>query len=699
MFLKNKPALSLRGSVTTAAITCLLLLIACGDDTTEVISGQNYIEIVAEESDLPECSEDNEGEQVLVKGENIARTCVDGEWTAAFTPGRDTVYLKNKDISCYTKELADKQGVKIICDGDSVGVLLNGSEGTQGDKGDKGDKGADGAGCSLEQLDSVTARLVCGADTMTVYLGLPPDTTKTVPTDEIDSEKIPVSLDSLVGYAQFGWFSSADDSPRLYGLGDGRMLKRSGGFYTSKNFGRKGYYKFDDFEFPSQYAMLDFEVGFYNLCYEEGFRRQIRLRALVDLSERTSANVNVLTELEFDRVKYLVTQEGMTVKQAKKQAQSEIFAQFYIDAKDFDASETLDIFWGESDAETALLAVSLLLQTGGDEMASHPLDEVEQWVHDIAAAIETTGTWSGDVADAKKTLIADVALEIDFAFIRRNIERHRGSGSISNFEKHIKNYIEHVYAMEPCGEGSESELRIVNNEKSRYHGNVFHCHEGVPTVESKNTFTNPEITYGRMIDLRDRHAYKIVTVGKQTWMAENLNLNSRVRSYFYPELNAMGCLKNDCDVYGRGYTWSKAIDAKGYYSANSLYCDSGDKCNAVYPVQGICPEGWHLPDTTEFRTLIDALGGSQNAGRVLKSTSGWVNEEGEGENGIDSVGFSMLPTLENVGYIWSATYCNEECSNNGAYYMGVDGLSGEAVISKGVRNSEYSVRCIKDSAE
>ena len=100
MFLKNKPALSLRGSITTAALACLLLLLACGDDTTEVISGQNYIEIVAEESDLPECSEDNEGEQVLVKGENIARTCVDGEWTAAFTPGRDTIYLISEKITC-----------------------------------------------------------------------------------------------------------------------------------------------------------------------------------------------------------------------------------------------------------------------------------------------------------------------------------------------------------------------------------------------------------------------------------------------------------------------------------------------------------------------------------------------------------------------------------------------------------------------
>ena len=699
MFLENKIALSLRGSVTTATIaSLLLLLLACGDDTTEVISqsGQSYIEVVAEESDLPECTEDNEGEQVLVKGEVAARTCVDGEWTAAFTQGRDTVYLKDKDVSCYTKELSDKQGVKIICNGDSVGVLLNGSEGTQGDKGDKGDKGADGAGCSLEQLDSVTARLVCGGDTMTVYLGLPPDTTKAEPVAEIDSEKIPVSLDSLEGYAQYGLFK-LNSVVRLYGLDDSRAQKLSGTIYTSEITDSSGYYKFRGFDLPSQYAILEVEgraADIYQFRYPDTL---VRMRALVDLSERTTANVNVLTDLEFERVNYLVTHEGMTVKQAKMQAQSEIFAQFYIDAKDFDASEQLNYF-GESEADAALLAISFMLASVDGSYCRRQV---------IARTLKTTGMLGKNNAEDIKHTMAykmigtsnNMMETADLVYFRMRMERLANGKKIGNFEKYIENFIVKWFAVEPCGEGSESELRVLGKTEADYY-DEYHCHGGILTKESKNTFVNPEIDYGWLVDLRDRHAYRTVKIGEQTWMAENLNMNSIILRSSY-HIDEHVCLEWDCETYGCPYSWTVAMDGLSVYFANGR-CGINVNCPVVYPVQGICPEGWHVPDTTEFRTLIDVVGGAQNAGRVLKSTSGWVDKGGEGENGIDSVGFSLLPTIENSGYIWSATACTENCPNktrSWAYYMGVDSQSSLAVISEGdigSFHSDYSVRCIKD---
>ena len=694
---KSKSMLSLRGSVATAAIAFLLLLLACGDDTTEVVTQTvpNYIDIVAEESDLPECTEDNEGEQVLVKGEVAARTCVDGEWTAAFAPGgRDTIYLKSEKMDCYTKELADKQGVKIICDGDSVGVLLNGGTGAQGDKGDAG------AGCSLVPLDSVTMRLVCGVDTMTVYLGLPPDTAKANPVAEIDSEKIPVSFDSLEGYVQYGEsFSNA--TVRLYGLGDGRTLRRSGGFYTSDTGNRLGYYKFLGSEFSSQYVVLDVEGKYYIAMDEYVSSEPIRLRALADLTGNNSVNVNVLTELEFDRANYLVTHEGMTVKQAKKQAQSEVFEYFYIDAKDFDVSERLNYF-GESDADAALYAVSIMVM-----LAEGNYGDRYTFVKEFATAIETTGKWNGDASNAGKVHIADEMLKQDLQYVRALSEKYQKGKVIGNFEKYIENFIEKIYAMEPCGEGNESEQRVVNNEYSRFHGQAFICHGGLISQESKNAFTNPEIDYGWTVDLRDRHAYRTVTIGEQTWMAENLNFGYNI--YVVPENGISSCLKEDCDVYGRSYSWSAAMDSAGVYSTNGKHCGTQWRCLPVHPVRGICPQGWHVPDTTELRTLIDAVGGTQNAGRVLKSAGGWINMAGVGENGIDSVGFSLLPTVvvsqespdedQILGHVWSATECHENCldENRGwDYFMGVDNHSGRATISEGSRDSDYPVRCLKD---
>ena len=157
-------------------VTLVLLLVACGEDSSPIImqTSQNFIEVVEDESDLPECTEDNVGEQYIVQGESFSRICIGGKWSTGTDAGKDTVYLKNKTVSCVTRELLDHSGVKIVCDGDSVGVLLNGN---QGKTGEKGEKGIDGAGCSLVRVSETSVRLFCGGDSTTVYLGVPPDTT------------------------------------------------------------------------------------------------------------------------------------------------------------------------------------------------------------------------------------------------------------------------------------------------------------------------------------------------------------------------------------------------------------------------------------------------------------------------------------------------------------------------------------------
>ena len=88
----------------------------------------NNMSIVSTTKELPKCTKDNEGEQAFVKGETAPRVCMDGKWFATSSGGKDTVVVKEKS-TCTTKELKDKSGVKIICGGDSVGVVLNGKQG------------------------------------------------------------------------------------------------------------------------------------------------------------------------------------------------------------------------------------------------------------------------------------------------------------------------------------------------------------------------------------------------------------------------------------------------------------------------------------------------------------------------------------------------------------------------------------------
>ncbi len=169
-------------------------------------------------------------------------------------------------------------------------------------------------------------------------------------------------------------------------------------------------------------------------------------------------------------------------------------------------------------------------------------------------------------------------------------------------------------------------------------------------------------------DLRDGKTYKTVTIGDQTWMAENLNYETE-NSYCYKDADS------NCTKYGRLYTWAAA--------------------------KTVCPEGWHLPDTKEWKTLFTAVGGSSTAGAKLKSQTGWTAYDGITNE--DSFGFSALPAGDrdysggyyDEGYyadFWSST----ELFSYYAYYMFLGYSDDSAYLGNDSKNYGFSVRCVKD---
>jgi uncharacterized protein (TIGR02145 family) len=128
------------------------------------------------------------------------------------------------------------------------------------------------------------------------------------------------------------------------------------------------------------------------------------------------------------------------------------------------------------------------------------------------------------------------------------------------------------------------------------------------------------------------------------------------------------------------------------------------ECSPTNPVRGVCPEGWHLPDTTEWKALFDAVGGWATAGIMLKSTEGWNDKyDGTSGNGSDSYSFSALPAglRYNDGgysyegyntYFWSSTKDN----SNYAYDMLLFCNGDNAYLDDGDKNYGFSVRCLKD---
>ena len=104
---------------------------------------------------------------------------------------------------------------------------------------------------------------------------------------------------------------------------------------------------------------------------------------------------------------------------------------------------------------------------------------------------------------------------------------------------------------------------------------------------------------GSFKDPRDGKTYRTVKIGKQVWMAEN------------------------CQKYGKLYTWSAAMDSAALFSSNGQGCGTGKTCTSAKVVQGICPEGWVLPSIKDWDELFRTAGRQALAGAKLKSTLGW----------------------------------------------------------------------------
>lgn len=204
------------------------------------------------------------------------------------------------------------------------------------------------------------------------------------------------------------------------------------------------------------------------------------------------------------------------------------------------------------------------------------------------------------------------------------------------------------------------------------------------------TTTNED---GSITDGRDGLTYKTVQIGSQIWMAENLN--------FHKNISAL-CFNNDsqnCDYYGRLYSWAVAMDSAGVFSTDGIGCGNECLCEPISPVRGICPKGWHLPSESEFKTLLNYVG-YDVAAKKLKSSERWPNLA----NGTNNYGFSALPAgeyvlgfkfdnIEKRTFFWIA----EEDHGSWGKILEIDYDYDKALLTRTFKNSAVSIRCLKDT--
>lgn len=224
------------------------------------------------------------------------------------------------------------------------------------------------------------------------------------------------------------------------------------------------------------------------------------------------------------------------------------------------------------------------------------------------------------------------------------------------------------------------------------------------------TFQTIEEDPNHFTDPRDSTVYRVVAIGNQIWMAENLKYLPAVShpssgSYSSPHHYVY-------DYYGSNVSAAKSHPNYSAYGVlyNWAAAMAGSSSNSDNPsgVQGICPPGWHLPSDAEWVELTNYIGASgANTGGKLKSTRTAPDEhphwESPNAGATDEYGFSALPggfrasdrKFYNIGYygIWWTTSEIYTYNAWGKEISFDDGCVGEYRYYKALG---LSVRCVMD---
>ncbi|WP_254917952.1 fibrobacter succinogenes major paralogous domain-containing protein [Fibrobacter sp. UWB3] len=451
--------------------------------------------------------------------------------------------------------------------------------------------------------------------------------------------------------------------------------------FTGKVKSNKGDFGVDDVNLSATCALFAVSGYYMNEFTGEKSSDKLTLHAITDLKDRKHVNINVLTELEYERVMKLVSKEKMSFDDAKMQAEKEILTALGLVDR-FESFEGLSIY-EKGDGNAALLATSVMLQSDLDA------EKLTDRLDGFASSITESGEWDDEKTKKKMTDWADSAKSRGkYETIRDNLEKWSDSDEIPDFEK----------VVDEINKDAKETTQKIPEEWSW----------DVP----QSARLNPNIKYDSMVDPRDKQVYKVVKIDvpdtnySQVWMAENLNYADSVKT---PSLKGRNWCYNDdeknCNVSGRYYSWAAAIDsvALANDSKEPLDCGYGKKCGLDRAVQGICPEGWHLPTLREWSLLCEAIGDYRTCGEPLKALTGWNYAGTPNNNGTDLYGFAALPTgrrisatsWEKVGsdvYYWSST---EQDDDRGRYFN----INNIYTQTYTYQNSKYygqSVRCVKD---
>jgi uncharacterized protein (TIGR02145 family) len=198
----------------------------------------------------------------------------------------------------------------------------------------------------------------------------------------------------------------------------------------------------------------------------------------------------------------------------------------------------------------------------------------------------------------------------------------------------------------------------------------------------------------------DNNKYDIITIGTQTWMAENLK-TTRYNDGTVIPLVTDGAAWGTASTNGApGYCWynnesSNLISYGALYNWYAINTTTNGNKN-------VCPTGWHVPTDGEWTTLTTYLGGETVAGGKMKE-AGLAHWDTPNTGATNESGFAGLPGgdryydgtfgfIGGYGYWWSST----EDDTTYAWNRALNGYYGYVDRTSNGKGSGFSVRCLRD---
>ena len=422
----------------------------------DVILDTNVVEdttAVTDVDQLPACASTNEGETFMVNSEKMIYFCLGGNWVPYSTV--EEVFT----VSC-------KDGVLTI----DETAADDAAAAPAGGYGGYGGFGGYGGGTTVSS----------GLDTLEV--------------------RIPGA--TIVGVAEKGPFRYGA-SVKLTELDSVQRLAESRLTHTACITGVDGSYRFDAVDLRSPYLRVEASGAFRSELTGGMSAKMVTLKAIVDVTDRDTVNVNMLTHMEAPRVQKLVEDSGNNkpIRSVKAQSLREILSSFDINlggssstggnggnngwgggwnfggqqqqqtTTDGRFAEDVNLFDGD-EYSAALLAISIMMQRNGSG------NEMLQYANGIAERIKGNGNWDDNGAKAD---LADWLLVLDtsgtYEFVRQNVASWN-LGPVPDFEKHLRNFWTKVHQFESCGTMNAGTVKHINNSQSKFFVSYYEQPDG-----------------------------------------------------------------------------------------------------------------------------------------------------------------------------------------------------------------------------